>query len=81
MVIVAHRGHEFPVGRQRDGRIRPAVIAVTAKELRGHVGRIGGAAAVAADQQLVTGGEAPDDQAHSPVERFLHRTQRASRGD
>ena len=79
VVVVADRGHEFAVGGEGDGGIRPAVVAVAAEELGGEMRGVGSAAAVAAHQQFVAGGEAAHDQLHGPVEGFLQLAQGASR--
>ena len=61
VIIVAHGGHELAIGRQRDGGEWTAIFFESAKELGGKMGGIGGAAAVAAHQQLVAAGQAAQD--------------------
>ena len=78
VVVVADGGHEFAVGGEGDGGIGPAVVAVAAEELGGQMGGVGSAAAIAAHQQFVAGGETPHDQLCGPVQRFLQGAQGAS---
>jgi hypothetical protein len=81
VIIVADGGHEFAVGRERDGRIRPAVTHEPAEKLRGEVRGIRRAAAVAADKQLVAGGQAGQDHLRRAIQRFFQSRQSAKRRD
>ena len=58
VIIVADGGHELAVGRERNGRIRPAVVHKAAEKFRGEMRGVRRAAAVAADEQLVAGSQA-----------------------
>ena len=58
-VIVADRGLHRTVGRQRDRRCRAAVVIEPRQHFAGEVLRIAGAAAVAAEQELIAGCERP----------------------
>jgi hypothetical protein len=51
-VVVADRGERGSIGRERNRRERRALGFVTADELGGDMLRVGGAAAVAAQEHL-----------------------------
>ncbi len=51
-VVVGDAGQHAGVGRQRDGGQRGALALKAAHQLGGHVLRVGGAAAIAEDEQL-----------------------------
>jgi len=57
-VVVAERGEERGVGGERDRRQRLALLAEAADELGGEVLRVGGAATVAAGEDLSTRAQA-----------------------
>ena len=80
-VIVADRGQDRAVGRQRQCRRRRAVVIEPRQQFAGDVLGVAGAAAIAGEQQLVAAGERIcgdlDDRRHCVaesrvVERRLH---------
>jgi len=81
VVIIANSGHEFAVGGERNGRIGPAILAIAAEEFRGQMRGIGRAAAVAAHEQFVAGGQAGQDHFRRAIQRFIQARQSAKRRD
>jgi len=74
-VVVAHGGHQFAIGRERNGRIWPAVGDEAAEKFRGQVRGVGRAAAIAADEQLVAGGQAGQNHFCRAIQRFIQTRQ------
>ena len=77
LIIVADRGHELAVGREGDGRIRPAVFAKAAEKFRGQMRGIRRTAAVAADQQFFAGSQTIQNQFCRAVQRLFQSRQSA----
>ena len=80
--VVAGRRDQRRVGRQRDGRIGAAVSHVANDVLRRHVLRVGGAPAVAAEEQRAPRRDRLLHQAERPFQvrpELLADLQRAAR--
>jgi len=72
-VVVADAGDEGTVGGQRDRGEGAPVFCVAAGKFGGEVGGLGGAAAVAADQQFVAAAEGAEDEVGGGVDRRADR--------
>jgi len=78
-VIVSDRGQHRRIGRERDGRQRIAVEIQTGQKFAGYMLGIGGAAAVAGEQELAAAAEAARNRFRNGVDRTaqLHIARRA----
>ena len=81
MIIVAHGGHELAVRGERDGGVGPTFFAEAAETFRGQMRGVRRAAAIAAGEQFVAGGQAARQDLRRAAQRFLQRREAAGRGD
>lgn len=79
-VIVADAGEQRAVGGKGDRGERAAILGVATDEFGGEMGGLGGAAAVAADEQLSAAAEGLENEAGRRVDLGLDPRQRVERG-
>lgn len=72
-VVVADARHERAIGGQRERWQRTPIFGVAAGELGGEVGGLGGAPAIAADEEFVAGAQRFENERRGGVDRGADR--------